>query len=42
MFFLRFIDDECDEMFCLVNVDDDGNFNYLDFVKIIKYGVKDD
>lgn len=42
MFFYRFNDDECDEMFCLVNVDDEGNFNYLEFVKMIKYGVKDD
>ena len=39
---LRFSDDECDEMFRLANADDDGNFNYLDFVKTIKHGAKDD
>ena len=29
-------------MFRLANADDDGNFNYLDFVKTIKHGAKDD
>lgn len=29
-------------MFYCVNVDDDGNFNYVEFIKIIKYGEKDD
>ncbi|PFX32361.1 myosin regulatory light polypeptide 9-like [Stylophora pistillata] len=38
----RFTDDECDEMFRLANADDDGNFNYLDLVKTIKHGAKDD
>ena len=38
----RFNDDECDEMFRLANADDEGNFNYLEFVKTIKHGAKDD
>lgn len=38
----RFNDDECDEMFRLANADDEGNFNYLEFVKTIKHGPKDD
>lgn len=38
----RFTEDECDEMFHHANVDDDGNFNYLEFTKIIKHGEKDD
>ena len=41
-FSCRFNDDECDEMFRLANADDDGNFNYLEFVKTIKHGAKDD
>lgn len=41
-FSCRFTDDECDEMFRLANADDDGNFNYLEFVKTIKHGAKDD
>lgn len=41
-FSCRFTDDECEEMFRLANADDDGNFNYLDFVKTIKHGAKDD
>ena len=39
---LRFTEDECEEMFRLANADDDGNFNYLEFVKTIKHGAKDD
>lgn len=42
LLYFRFIEDECDEMFIYVNVDDDGNFNYNEFIKIIKYGEKDD
>ncbi|XP_058973762.2 myosin regulatory light polypeptide 9-like [Pocillopora verrucosa] len=38
----RFTEDECDEMFTHANVDDDGNFNYNEFTKIIKHGEKDD
>lgn len=41
-FSCRFTEDECEEMFRLANADDDGNFNYLDFVKTIKHGAKDD
>lgn len=29
-------------MFFSVKVDDDGNFNYVEFIKVIKYGEKDD
>ena len=29
-------------MFHLANADDDGNFNYVEFVKTIKHGSKDD
>lgn len=29
-------------MFRLANADDEGNFNYLEFVKTIKHGAKDD
>ncbi|CAH3139664.1 unnamed protein product [Pocillopora meandrina] len=38
----RFTEEECDEMFTHANVDDDGNFNYNEFTKIIKHGEKDD
>jgi len=38
----RFTEDECDEMFYCAKADDDGNFNYGEFVKVIKHGEKDD
>jgi len=38
----RFTDDECDEMFNEADVDKKGNFNYLDFVRLIKHGPKEE
>jgi len=38
----RFTEDECDEMFNEANVDKKGNFNYLDFVRLIKHGPKEE
>lgn len=38
----RFTEDECEDMFRLANADDEGNFNYLEFVKTIKHGSKED
>jgi len=38
----RFTEDECEAMFDECEVDDKGNFNYLDFVRLIKHGPKED
>jgi len=38
----RFTEDECDEMFNEANVDNKGNFDYLDFVRLIKHGPKEE
>jgi len=38
----RFTEDECDEMFNEANVDKKGNFNYVDFVRLIKHGPKEE
>ena len=38
----RFTEDECDDMFFSAKSDDDGNFNYGEFTKVIKHGEKDD
>jgi len=38
----RFTEDECDEMFNEAEVDKKGNFNYIDFVRLIKHGPKEE
>merc|ERR1712116_52389 len=38
----RLTEAECDEMFYSAPVDDKGNFNYNEFVRIIKHGGKDE
>jgi Ca2+-binding EF-hand superfamily protein len=38
----RLTDAECDEMFYSAPVDDKGNFNYGEFIRIIKHGSKDE
>jgi Ca2+-binding EF-hand superfamily protein len=38
----RFTEDECDEMFNEADVDKKGNFSYLDFVRLIKHGPKEE
>lgn len=40
--FLRFTDDECEEMFRAANIQDNGDFDYLAFTKTIKHGSKDE
>lgn len=36
----RFTEDECDEMFNEANVDKKGNFDYVEYVRLIKHGPK--
>jgi len=38
----RFTAEECDEMFNGAPVDDDGNFDYIEFTRIIKHGSKEE
>jgi len=38
----RFTEDECDEMFNECEVDKKGNFDYVDFVRLIKHGPKEE
>jgi len=38
----RFTEEECDEMFNEAQVDRKGNFDYIDFVRLIKHGPKDE
>jgi len=38
----RFTEAECDEMFHGAPVDDKGNFNYIEFTRIIKHGSKEE
>lgn len=38
----RFTAEECDEMFNGAPVDDDGNFDYIEFTGIIKHGSKEE
>jgi len=38
----RFTEDECDEMFNEAEVDKKGNFNYVDFVRLVKHGPKEE
>jgi len=38
----RLTEEECDEMFNEANVDKKGNFNYPDFVRLIKHGPKEE
>ena len=37
----RFIDEEVDELYREALIDKKGNFNYIEFTRILKYGVKD-
>jgi Ca2+-binding EF-hand superfamily protein len=36
----RFTEDECDDMFNEAEVDKKGNFNYIEYVRLIKHGPK--
>jgi len=38
----RFSEHECDEMFHGAPIDSKGNFNYIEFTRIIKHGSKDE
>jgi len=38
----RFTEEECDDMFNEAKVDKKGNFNYIEFVRLIKHGPKDE
>merc|ERR1719348_2734157 len=38
----RFTEAECDDMFEEAEVDKKGNFNYLEYVRLIKHGPKQD
>jgi len=38
----RFTEAECDDMFSEADVDKKGNFNYLEYVRLIKHGPKDE
>jgi len=38
----RLTEEECDDMFEEANVDKKGNFDYADFVRLIKHGPKED
>jgi len=38
----RFTAEECDEMFNGAPVDDNGNFDYIEFTGIIKHGSKEE
>jgi len=38
----RFTEEECDDMFNEAQVDKKGNFNYLEYVRLIKHGPKNE
>ena len=38
----RFTEAECDDMFHGAPIDADGNFNYLEFIRILKHGSKEE
>jgi len=38
----RFTEEECDDMFSEAQVDKKGNFNYLEYVRLIKHGPKEE
>jgi len=38
----RFTEDECDEMFNEAKVDKKGNFNYVEYVRLIKHGPQEE
>lgn len=37
----RFTDEEVDELFREAPIDKKGNFNYVEFTRILKHGAKD-
>ncbi|CAJ0919516.1 unnamed protein product [Ranitomeya imitator] len=37
----RFTDEEVDELFREAPIDKKGNFNYIEFTRILKHGAKD-
>jgi len=38
----RFTEEECDEMFNEASVDKKGDFNYIEYVRLIKHGPKEE